>query len=335
MSERNPQLLQEPTPHDALQAIKSELVISTFMPGEYADVLAIAAGLSHDSAVIFDGSPGTGKTYIAKALGTIIGAEVGRVQGTPDLQPSDITGVEIFNMKTREMEFRPGPIFKNVFFHDEWTRTGPRTISGQLQGMAEGFVTVGGVDRDLPDSHLTIVTQNAQSFAQGTSPVPDAAADRFGFSLEMPKQDAETKKQIRQKKLHVPTQRIVGTEVSPRIREAAEGIHVEGELHDRALEAIERLAEHDFVDQESTFLDGYRSYDQMIRYGQALALLNGHERMTPLDLFTIGRYALRHRVVIDFDRAESGVTFDQLYTDVVNSLPDIDTAKYENQTKAA
>lgn len=149
---------------------------------------AVIAGLSGGHLLIED-VPGVGKTVLAKAIATSLGAELSRVQGHPDLLPSDITGVSVFSPETTTWEFRPGPVFSHVVLVDELNRTPPRTQSALLESMEEQQVTVDGQSWALPQPHFVIATQNPLS-QRGTYPLVESQLDRFGLSTSMGYPDA-------------------------------------------------------------------------------------------------------------------------------------------------
>jgi MoxR-like ATPase len=135
--------------------------------------------------VLFEDVPGTAKTVLARALaGSVEGAASARVQCTPDLQPTDVTGLSVFDQRTREFEFRPGPVFANVLLVDEINRAMPKTQSALLEAMGEGQVTVDGVTRVLPDPFLVLATENPIE-QEGTFPLPEAQLDRFFLRTEL------------------------------------------------------------------------------------------------------------------------------------------------------
>ncbi len=151
-------------------------------PGAIAIAAAAFAAGGH---VLFEDSPGVGKTVLAKALARSIGGSFGRVQGTPDLLPSDLTGVSVFDDRVRDWEFRPGPLFNNVVLVDELNRATPRTQSALLEAMAEGQVTVDGTTHPLPEPFFVIATQNPLSGDLGTFPLVGGQRDRFAVSLSL------------------------------------------------------------------------------------------------------------------------------------------------------
>ena len=146
--------------------------------------LAVAAFLARGH-VLFEDVPGVGKTLLAKALARSIGGTFGRVQGTPDLLPSDLTGVSYLDEDRRSWVFRPGPLFNNVVLVDEINRATPRTQSALLEAMAEGQVTVDGTTHQLPDPFLVLATQNPQVDDPGTFPLVAGQRDRFAVSLSL------------------------------------------------------------------------------------------------------------------------------------------------------
>src|SRR5438445_1848705 len=159
--------------------------IETVVHGKTEKVQLVLAALACRGHVLFEDVPGTAKTVLARAIAGSIGdATPSRVQCTPDLQPTDVTGLSIFNQQTREFEFRPGPIFANIVLVDEINRAMPKTQSALLEAMAERQVTVDGVTRRLPDPFLVIATENPIE-QEGTFPLPEAQLDRFALRAEL------------------------------------------------------------------------------------------------------------------------------------------------------
>ena len=167
--------------------------IETVVHGKREEIRLVLAALLSGGHVLFEDVPGTAKTILARAIaGSIAGASPSRIQCTPDLQPTDVTGLSVFNQELRRFEFQPGPLFANILLVDEINRAMPKTQSALLEAMAEHQVTVDGLTRQLPDLFLLIATENPIEY-EGTFPLPEAQLDRFFVrtSLGYPGEDDE------------------------------------------------------------------------------------------------------------------------------------------------
>src|SRR5215468_9374698 len=167
--------------------------IETVVHGKRDEIKLVLAALLCGGHVLFEDVPGTAKTVLARAIATTVeGATPSRIQCTPDLQPTDVTGLSVYNQKTRDFEFRPGPIFANVLLVDEINRAMPKTQSALLEAMAERQVTIDGVTRVLPRPFLLLATENPIE-QEGTFPLPEAQLDRFFLrtALGYPSEDDE------------------------------------------------------------------------------------------------------------------------------------------------
>src|SRR3954447_26014867 len=176
-----PRVAQESDSIASAQAVAARLIgnIEQVVLGKHDEIALVLSALASGGHVLLEDVPGTAKTILARAIAqTIDGTEFARIQCTPDLQPTDVTGLAIYNQKTREFEFRPGPIFANIVLVDEINRAMPRTQSALLEAMAEAQVTVDGVTRALPSPFLVIATENPIDL-EGTFPLPEAQLDRF------------------------------------------------------------------------------------------------------------------------------------------------------------
>src|SRR5438128_10129675 len=170
--------------------------IETVVHGKREQIKLVVAALMCGGHALLEDVPGTAKTVLARAIAqSIRGAQASRIQCTPDLQPTDVTGLSIFNQKERDFEFRPGPIFANVVLVDEINRAMPKTQSALLEAMAEQQVTVDGETRILPDPFLLLATENPVEY-EGTFPLPEAQLDRFFLKTALGYPSAEDEVQI-------------------------------------------------------------------------------------------------------------------------------------------
>src|SRR5438309_6702684 len=176
--------------------------IETVVHDKRAEIQLVLAALGCGGHVLFEDVPGTAKTVLARAIAqSIDGAVPSRIQCTPDLQPTDVTGLSIYSQKERDFEFRPGPIFANVVLVDEVNRAMPKTQSALLEAMAEGQVTVDGVTRVLPDPFLLLATENPIEY-EGTFPLPEAQLDRFLLKTALGYPDPDDELQIVEEQRH-------------------------------------------------------------------------------------------------------------------------------------
>ena len=159
--------------------------VETVVQGKTEQIKLVLAALASGGHVLFEDVPGTAKTMLARSIaGSIRGATVGRIQCTPDIQPTDVTGLSVFDQRTRDFEFRPGPVFANVLLVDEINRAMPKTQSALLEAMGERQTTVDGVTHPLPDPFLLLATENPIE-QEGTFPLPEAQLDRFSLKIAL------------------------------------------------------------------------------------------------------------------------------------------------------
>ena len=287
-------------------------VATVVLDAEPAVRMTVAAVLAGGHVLIED-LPGVGKTSLAKAMAVSIGGSVGRVQGTPDLLPADITGFSVFNPARAEWTFRPGPIFHDVVLVDEVNRATPRAQSALLEAMAEGQVTVDGVVRPLPEAFCVLATQNPLSDA-GTFPLSAGQRDRFAVvvSLGLPGRAAERAVVLGQggvAALH-QLQPVARPDQLVGAREELELLHAADPVIDYVLDIVEGVRCHPEVHGGVS----PRGSQLLFRVARALASLEGRGYVVPEDVKAAAPAVLSHRLDL---RSGSGVAAGRRVVDEV------------------
>ena len=252
-------------------------------------------GLLAEGHILLEDNPGVGKTLLGKTLAGAIDCDFKRIQFTPDLLPTDITGTTVFDMKSSTFKFVPGPIFANIVLADEINRTGPRTQSALLEAMAEHQVTIEGDLIKLPSPFMVIATQNL-SESHGTFPLPDSQKDRFMISMGMGLPDAEQEIEILTRSQHGMPE-AVPVITSKRIVEMREMVkRVEVDIKIR--QYIVKLASH--TRTNSTVRHGLspRGGAALQRAAQAWAAMDGRTHVEPQDVSEIAGNVISHRLMM-------------------------------------
>lgn len=264
--------------------------------------------------------PGVAKTILARALAASVGCEFKRIQCTPDLLPSDVTGASIFNQKTAEFEFRPGPLFSNIALADEINRTTPRTQAALLEAMAESRITVDGKTHELGAPFLVIATQNPVDH-EGTFPLPEAQLDRFmmKFSLGYPTMEEELNILQRLQLEHpIDTlQAVVTKEQIVQCQNAVRGVMVDPKVQRYILQIVHLTRHHKHLQ-----LGGSpRASIALFRTCQSMAAIRGRSFVTPDDVKMVAAPVLNHRMILKPESRLRKVTTEQIVAQVVAEIP--------------
>ena len=302
---------------NALEKLKENL--KHVIKGKDAIIDLVLTALCSGGNILMDDVPGVGKTTIAKALALSIDGSFQRVQFTPDLLPSDITGSSIFNPKDSEFHFRQGPIFTNIFLADEINRASPRTQSALLEAMNEGQVTVEGRTYKLEQPFLVIATQNPIEY-QGTYPLPEAQLDRFAIELEIGYPNEEDELDI-----------LYSRQGEDPIADLVPAIHkdqicaVQKEV---GKVKIEKSVGHYIVqiiratrdDMRVKLGASPRALLALTKTSQASAFLNGRDYLLPDDVKRLAPSVLSHRIILENKIRYSGVNKRDVLLEVLNSV---------------
>jgi len=268
--------------------------------------------------VLFDDVPGVGKTMLARAFAASLGSSFKRIQFTPDLLPSDVVGVSIFDQKTGEFRFSPGPIFANVVLADEINRAGPKTQSSLLECMEEGQVTVDGLSHALPRPFMVMATENPIEY-EGTYPLPEAQLDRFLMKLHLGYPDRESERAVvesqrRQHPIH-SISAVVGGEVDA-MQEAIKQVRVESAAQDYVLDIVAATRSHPQV-----YLGASpRGSLALSRAAQALAAVNGYDYVLPDHIKRLAPQVLAHRLIIRPEARIAGTAPEDVVGEIVASV---------------
>lgn len=278
-------------------------------------VLAVVAYLS-EGHILLEDVPGVAKTMLARALAASVGCSFKRVQCTPDLLPTDITGASIFNPKTTEFSFRPGPLFAQIVLADEINRATPRTQSALLEAMAERRVTVDGETYVLEPPFLVIATQNPIDH-EGTFPLPEAQLDRFlvRLSLGYPTAEEEARmlELLRREHPIEKLEAVVSAQDVISAQQAVREVYVDPKLRDYVVEIVRKTREHDDI-----ALGGSpRASIALCRAAQALAAVRGHDFVLPDDVKRIAGAVLVHRLIVRPESRLRKVNAAQIVNEIV------------------
>ncbi len=257
--------------------------------------LALIALICAGHALIED-VPGVGKTVLAKSIARSVGCSFKRIQFTPDLLPSDVTGVSVYSQKTSEFEFRPGPIVAQIVLADEINRATPKTQSALLEAMEERQVTVDGVTRELPRPFLVMATQNPIEY-EGTFPLPEAQLDRFLIRIRLGYPNSIDEIEIIERQIHSHP-----VEELDQVAEVSELLQLQRETQDIYVDTLVKQYIVNLVGATRNHPDVYlgaspRGSIALFRTAQAHAMLQGRDFASPDDVKALAESALAHRII--------------------------------------
>jgi len=288
--------------------------------GKRQAIELVMVALLCEGHVLIEDVPGTGKTMLARAVAASLGLSFKRLQCTPDLLPNDITGVSVFNQRSGEFEFRPGPAFVHVLLADEINRATPRTQSALLESMGEGQVTVDGVTHLLQRPFLVLATQNPIEY-EGTFPLPEAQLDRFLLKLSVgypsPKDEGQILLNLQREHPIASIGQVVdGTRLLDLQREVWE-VHVDDTVRDYVVRLIQATRTH----SDLALGASPRGSLALFKTAQALAALRGRQFVLPDDVKTLAVSTLVHRLIVRPESALRGYTAEQILTDLIRTVP--------------
>lgn len=281
--------------------------------------LSVAALLA-GGHILLEDVPGVGKTMLVRALAKSTGANFRRIQFTPDLLPSDVVGVSIYNPKEMEFEFRPGPIMGNIVLADEINRTSPKTQSALLEGMEESSVTVDGETLSIPKPFFVMATQNPIEH-EGTYPLPEAQLDRFIMKLKMGYPTPSEEIQVLNSLEHaVPIEdldTVITLEELITIQKKVRTVHVSEVLKGYIVELATRTRHDPYV-----YLGASpRASIALMRAAQAYALMKGRDYATPDDVQYLAPFVFAHRIILKPEARYDGMATQTILKDIIKRTP--------------
>ncbi|AST91527.1 AAA family ATPase [Sutcliffiella cohnii] len=271
--------------------------------------------------VLLEGVPGTGKTQMVRALATFLGGRFQRIQFTPDLLPSDITGSTIYNMQNNSFQTIKGPVFTNILLADEINRTPAKTQAALLEAMEEKQVTIQGETYQLPDVFFVVATQNPIEY-EGTYPLPEAQQDRFLFKLLVNFPSFEEEKivlrQVLENNWNTSTlEEVISMEEFLVLRKQIQDVTISDSVLQYVLQIVRKTRETEAIRIGASTRAGI----SIGKAAQAWAFLSGRDYVTPDDVKIVARPSLRHRVQLSPQVELEGATVDQVLEEIVGSIP--------------
>jgi MoxR-like ATPase len=297
-----------------------QAAVEQVLVGKTAEVEQTIIGLAANGHLLIEDVPGVGKTMLAKSLARATGCTFKRIQFTPDLLPSDVTGVSIYNQRSGEFEFRAGPIVAHVVLADEINRATPKTQSALLEAMEEQQVTVEGVTRPLPAPFIVLATQNPIEY-EGTFPLPEAQLDRFLLRIHLgypePSQEAAVlERQILRHPIE-DLRAVTSASDLQQVQQAVRGVHVEPGIQRYIVHVVGLTRDHPDV-----YLGASpRGSLALMRASQARAMLQARDYVIPDDVKALASAALAHRLIMSPEARMRNATARGVIDQVLREVP--------------
>lgn len=291
--------------------------------GQEEPIEQILVAMLAEGHALIEGVPGTAKTLTVKTLSRIINANFGRIQFTPDLMPSDITGTNVFNISTSTFNLRQGPVFTDILLADEINRTPPKTQAALLEAMEERQVTIDGEGHALSPIFTVLATENPIEY-EGTYPLPEAQLDRFLIKILLDYPDEASEQQIvanwdagfNSRRLdQVDIRPLADADAISRCRREVGSTRMEPGVQRYAVDIVRRTRTHPFIHYGAS----PRASVALLLCSKALAAIRGREFTTPDDVRDVSRPVLRHRLTLRAEAELDGATPDAVITDILKS----------------
>ncbi len=294
--------------------------IKKVIKGKDEKIKLILAEMYAGGHVLLEDVPGVGKTVLARSIAVSLGLDFKRVQFTPDLLPTDLTGLSIYDRKSENFIFKEGPLFTNILLADEINRATPRTQSALLEAMAERQVTVDGITRKLSNNFFVIATQNPIEY-EGTFPLPEAQLDRFMARVSLGYPDKESEMEVLESQIFIhPIERLepVGSaEEFTKEKENVRHVKVSNEVKEYIVNIVEATRNH----QSLKYGASPRGSLALMHMSMAWAYINGRDFVLPDDVKKVAPYVLVHRVIQSTESKILRESKEEIIEDIINKVP--------------